>query len=43
MRQPPVIYTRKCKEALQMQRYQIFKDPLYQKEIAPLDAAVNGR
>ena len=34
---------RSGQKALQMQRYQIFKDPLYQKEIAPLDAAVNGR
>ena len=30
---------RSGQKALQMQRYQIFKDPLYQKEIAPLDAA----
>ena len=30
---------RSGQKALQLQRYQIFKDPLYQKEIAPLDAA----
>ncbi len=34
---------RNGQKGLQLQRYQIFNDPLYQKEIAPLDAAVNGR
>ena len=34
---------RNGQKGLQLQRYQIFNDPLYKKEIAPLDAAVNGR
>ena len=34
---------RSGQQALQLQRYQIFKDPLYQQEIAPLDTAVCAR